>query len=293
VSKIFISYRREDTAPYAGRLCDHLVALFGPENVFIDVQDIHPGQDFTQTIQETLAKCHALLAVIGPHWLEILKQREQAGEDFVQDEIAEALRRNLTVIPVLVDGVKMPDGADLPIRLQALSRHQAVEIRNDRFNDGFEQLATVLKATPGLMMKDSPARSKLGWKLLAAAALMILLAIVYVVTRPARQELNGLWMADMHKAGQPAYRVRLDLTAENGTVSGTVDYPTGRAEISGGTLAGSTLLFQTTHIPQFESAPATVRFQGEVVGTTIQLKSTDDNGIATGVATRTSSPALR
>ena len=286
MSKVFISYRREDTAPYAGRLCDRLGALFGPENVFIDVQDIHPGQDFTQAIEGTLAKCHALLAVIGPHWLEILRQRQQASEDFVQDEIAEALRRNLTVIPVLVDGAKMPESAELPVALQALSRHQAVEIRDNRFDDDFGQLASVLKAVPGLLMKDTAPQSKRVWKWLGAAALLTLTATAYISTRPGQVDISGAWRADMHKAGQPMYHVRLDLDAIEGTLNGTVDYPTGRAIISNGRIAGSKLSFQTTHTPQFETAPATVRFQGDVVGTTIQLQSTDDNGIATGVATR-------
>src|SRR6185369_14890619 len=107
MSNVFISYRREDTAPYAGRLCDRLSTLFGRDNVFMDVQDIQPGQDFAQTIADTIAKCHVLVAVIGPRWLESLKQRAQR-EDFVEDEIAEALRRNMTVIPVLVNNAKMP-----------------------------------------------------------------------------------------------------------------------------------------------------------------------------------------
>jgi hypothetical protein len=78
----------------------------------------------------------------------------------------------------------------------------------------------------------------------------------------------------------------LDLIVTDGTLNGTVDYPTGKAVIGGGTVAGSKLTFQTVHTPQFETLPATIRFQGEIQGTTIRLTSIDDNGIATGVAER-------
>src|SRR5439155_18333293 len=69
LANIFISYRREDSAAYAGRLCDHLEAVFGKARVFMDVEDIAPGQDFAQTIDQTIAKCNAALVIIGPRWM--------------------------------------------------------------------------------------------------------------------------------------------------------------------------------------------------------------------------------
>ena len=291
MSNIFISYRRKDSAPYAGRLCDRLSALFGSESIFMDVQDIRPGQDFTQAIQETLAKCHVLIAIIGPNWLETLRRRDPAQEDFVHDEIVEALRRNMTVIPVLVDSAKMPQPGDLPTNLQPLSRHQAVEIRDNRFDDDFSQLTDVLRAVPGLVMSRSPQHVRESgltgrWKWLAVAAVLVGTTVLFLMMRPRPAELTGGWIAEMHKPGQPEYRIRLDLIVTNGTLNGTVDYPTGKAVIGGGTVAGSKLTFQTVHTPQFETSPATIRFQGEVQGTTIRLTAIDDNGIATGVAER-------
>ena len=67
---------------------DRLAARFGGDRVFMDVQDIQPGQNFSTSIEETLARCTHLLAVVGPRWLEILKQRAAAGEDLVRHEIA-------------------------------------------------------------------------------------------------------------------------------------------------------------------------------------------------------------
>ena len=67
-----------------------------------------PGQNFATSIEQTLAKCTHLLAVVGPRWLEILKTRAAAGEDLVRHEIAVGMKRGLTVIPVLVGGARMP-----------------------------------------------------------------------------------------------------------------------------------------------------------------------------------------
>jgi hypothetical protein len=110
--------------------------------------------------------------------------------------------------------------------------------------------------------------------------------MLFLMARPGRPELTGGWIAVMHKPGQPEYRIRLNLFVAAGTLNGTADYPTGKAVIGGGTIAGSKLTFQTVHTPPFETSPVTIRFQGEVQGTTIRLTSVDDNGIATGLAER-------
>jgi hypothetical protein len=185
----------------------------------------------------------------------------------------------------------MPQLGDLPTNLQPLSRHQAVEIRDSRFDDDFSQLTNVLRTVPGLVMSGSPQQvreSRLAgrWKWLAVAAVVVGATVFFLMMRPRTAELTGDWIAEMHKPGQPEYRIRLDIIVTDGTLNGTVDYPTGKAIIGSGTVAGSKLTFQTVHTPQFETSPATIRFQGEVQGTTIRLTSIDDNGIATGVAER-------
>ena len=82
---VFLSYRREDSAGYAGRLCEHRGSVFGPDRVFIDVQDIAPGQDFADAIETTIAACQAMVVVIGPRWIADLNQRS-GQEDFVRHE---------------------------------------------------------------------------------------------------------------------------------------------------------------------------------------------------------------
>jgi len=132
MTNVFISHRRGDASGHAGRLSDGLIARFGADNAFMDVQDIRPGQNFEQAIEQTLARCDHMLAVIGPRWLADLRARSASRSDFVRSEIGTALSRGTAVIPVLVGGAKMPAVDELPAELAAFSRFQAVEIRDGR-----------------------------------------------------------------------------------------------------------------------------------------------------------------
>src|SRR5687768_11736852 len=106
---IFISYRREDTIAYAGRLFDRLRSHFGGRaHVFMDVDTIQPGEDFIEKIEQTVASCDALIAVIGKQWLSTANEQGQVRladpEDFVHLEIHTALERQIRLIPALVGG---------------------------------------------------------------------------------------------------------------------------------------------------------------------------------------------
>ena len=68
---IFISYRREDSGPYAGRLRDVLSHHFGAEQVFRDIDSVDPGERFPRLIEQEVGSCDALLALIGPTWQSI------------------------------------------------------------------------------------------------------------------------------------------------------------------------------------------------------------------------------
>ena len=139
---IFISYRREDSAAYAGRLCDHLNTLMGADRVFMDFEDIAPGQRFAQTIDDTMARCDTALIVIGPRWAEILHQRAQEQQpDYVCREIEGALARQITIVPVLVGGASMAQLTGLPDSLAALSQYEAAELRDSTFREDCVRLA--------------------------------------------------------------------------------------------------------------------------------------------------------
>src|ERR1700746_2449154 len=115
VARIFINYRREDSTATAGRLHDRLGQSFGRKTLFMDVDHIPPGVDFVTHLNDQVAACDVLLAIIGPNWLD-------APDDFVAIEIAAALARDIRVIPVLVDGARMPKVSDLPKSLKPLVR---------------------------------------------------------------------------------------------------------------------------------------------------------------------------
>jgi tetratricopeptide (TPR) repeat protein len=146
--RIFISYRRQETAWPAGRLYDVLVEHFPPEQVFKDVDNIDPGDDFVERITAAVASCDVLLALIGPNWLTITNKKGQRRlddpEDYVRIEIETALMRKIRVIPILVDDAKMPSSDELPPALVPLIRRNAVEINPLTF-DTKRLIATVHK----------------------------------------------------------------------------------------------------------------------------------------------------
>ena len=155
MASIFISYRRSDAAGHAGRLYDQLASRFGAASIFKDLDSIEPGADFAEVIEETVARCDALIAVIGSDWLS---SRLEDPDDWVRLEIAHALARKVRVVPVLVEGAKMPAPTDLPDDLSALSRRHAVELSETGWNaqvaDLLDRLEKVVGAPPSVPLAD-------------------------------------------------------------------------------------------------------------------------------------------
>ena len=124
-AKVFISYRREDSAGHAGRVHDRLVREFGSDLLFMDVDGIPLGVNFVKVLQEEVAKCSVLLAVIGHEWLNVRdedgRRRLDNPDDFVRVEIAAALQRDVPVIPIMLEGTKVPKANQLPNDLQGLA----------------------------------------------------------------------------------------------------------------------------------------------------------------------------
>jgi hypothetical protein len=148
--KVFISYRRRDSAGHAGRLYDALTTALGEGRVFMDV-DMPPGVDFVQRITQAVGACDVLIVVMGPHWATLADEegnlRIADREDFVRLEVEIALRRpDVTVIPVLVAGGQMPDPAALPEGLRALARRNAIELSDMRWRYDVERLLGTLRA---------------------------------------------------------------------------------------------------------------------------------------------------
>jgi len=145
---IFISYRRDDSEGEAGRLFDDLVRAFGDASVFMDVAGINPGIDFRKAIDDNVATCGVLLAVIGPQWATMNnsagQRRLDDENDFVRLEIGSALARDIPVIPVLVHEAKMPGPEVLPANLKNLAYRNSVELTHARWNSDVQLLTKAL-----------------------------------------------------------------------------------------------------------------------------------------------------
>ena len=149
--RIFMTYRREDTAYPAAWLFDRLASHFGRDQVFKDIDSIELGDDFVEVITAAVGSCDALLALIGDRWLSSTgrdgQRRLDDPDDFVRLEIEAALARNVRVIPILVEGAQMPRAEELPASLAKLARRQALELGPARFDTDTRRLLRVLDRT--------------------------------------------------------------------------------------------------------------------------------------------------
>jgi len=180
MTTIFISYRRDDAAAYAGRLYDGLRDRYGKHHVFMDVDRIQPGENFATVIERSVQNADVVLAVIGEAWLaaanESHHRRLDDPEDFVRLEIKAALESGRRLIPVLVGGASMPAEHALPLPLRQLAGVQAVTVSNERWDYDTERL------TRSIDDGGKPAaRGKWFWGLgafvLAAVALVLYMAM--------------------------------------------------------------------------------------------------------------------
>ena len=143
--KVFISYRREDCQGTADHLHEKLEGHFGSENVFYDVDSIPIGRNFAEYLDEQVSRCDVLLAAKDENGAH----RLQDENDFVRIEITSALKRdNIMVVPVLVEGAKIPKTSALPPRMEELSLLNAAYVRPDR--DFRHDVNDLIKALEGI-----------------------------------------------------------------------------------------------------------------------------------------------
>jgi hypothetical protein len=133
-TKIFVSYRREDSPYVAGRVYESLVNRFGADSVFRDVDSFPLGVDFRKSIDHAVSDATIVLVIVGREWLGAglaTQRRIDNSTDFVRIEIAAALRRGIPVVPLLVDGATMPAAETLPEEIRDFAYRNAVPIRPD------------------------------------------------------------------------------------------------------------------------------------------------------------------
>ena len=209
---IFISYRRQDTAAYAGRIYDRLAAKYGEHNVFMDIDRIEPGQDFVDAINHSVAEAGVLLVLIGREWIKMTDKsglpRLDNPEDFVRLEILAGLEQKTVIIPVLLADAEMPSAKLLPAPLQPFARRNAIEISDSRFHSDVDRLieaiekifnpqgAAVPPIRPEHRNQSSPpfinmsSRPNLGFIAAAVAAVALIVAGIWWFTTGGEQETS-------------------------------------------------------------------------------------------------------
>src|SRR5580692_509664 len=159
--KIAISYRRADSEAMTGRIFDRLIAHYGKEAIFRDIDDIPPGIDFRVHINQTLLKTHILLAIVGPQWLGMASDggadRIQEESDPVRVEVETALRRRVPLIPVLIGSTRMPNSDQLPPSLKDFSFRNAVRVDTGQdFDYHMDRLIRSIDTILGQTPKSPP-----------------------------------------------------------------------------------------------------------------------------------------
>jgi hypothetical protein len=159
--KLFISYRREDADWPAIMLRDALAEHYGEDQVFMDIVDLLPGEDFVDKLQRSVRGCDVLLALIGPNWARILQERTrrramEGEEDHVRVELETALATStVRVIPVLLGGASMPPSRMLPHSLERLLRLEAARFRPDQKELDLQSLIALM-ARPAAPLPPPP-----------------------------------------------------------------------------------------------------------------------------------------
>ena len=174
MTRLFISYRRDDTAGFVGLMYADLQRAFGAARVFRDIHAIEAGEDFVKAVNDAIAECAVMLVVIGPAWLGASrgdKRRLDEPQDLVRIEVEGGLKRGVAVIPVLVHDAQMPTEGDLPADLAPLARLQAVELSESHWTQDIETLVKACERRMGM-------RRTRKWALAAAGVLTLALTLV-------------------------------------------------------------------------------------------------------------------
>ncbi|RLE44942.1 hypothetical protein DRJ25_06220 [Candidatus Woesearchaeota archaeon] len=167
--KVFLSYRRKDSAAFTGRLHERLIGKLSTDgSVFFDIEEINLGEKFPERIQDALQKSNIFIPVIGDEWLHITdsdnKRRLDNPEDWVRKEVEFALdQEDCVVIPVLIDDTQMPTKDELPKRLKNLSSRNAITIRNNKFRVDTETLIQEIQNWYKKWKEDAPPSEQEVW----------------------------------------------------------------------------------------------------------------------------------
>lgn len=293
MSGIFISYRRDDQAGFAGRLADALTSTFGADNVFRDIEDIHPGEDFVAALERQLASVDVMLVMIGPAWLTTSRngvRRLEEADDFVRREIEAGLKSGKPVLPVLVGGAMMPAEKELPPAIAGLARRQAFILSDTGWASDVARLAQTVKPFLPASRRQVPNFRRI-W-VLGGVALVGMLALGLKTCLPERGDsvpqtvstgmasnFAGRWEASVKYDWGAEHAERFDLRIDGGEVHGTASYLGVARTVEQGRLAGERVDFVTHTQETLGDGPGrevTHRYRG--VLTEGQLKFSLESG---------------
>ena len=236
---VFLNYRRGDSEGQARALFVELTRLLGKDSVFMDVDSIGLGRDFRTVLQERLASCDVMVTLIGPEWLDSEdasgNRRLDSPTDFVRQEIAAALKRNIPVIPVLVQGARMPASERLPGDLKDLPYRNGFELGHSTWESDVAEMVKRLgmqEQRPGPSMALStegasatgqrPAIHK-SWLLWAAVALVIGGAGLVVYFSPQRSA-NDTIAAPAATQTAPSASQAAIAASDGGVAAGAIEF---------------------------------------------------------------------
>jgi formylglycine-generating enzyme required for sulfatase activity len=208
--KIFINYRRDDSASHALAVAQYFEKKFGKSNIFIDVDRLRAG------LKYKLRQCKVMLAIIGPNWVDARDEKTDSRriddpEDWVRVEIERALAQKIPVIPVLVAGATLPSKGDLPQSLQPLLEHHSVTVTTNGFR---HEMAGLARNVADLTMRRP-------WSRMVAAASALILG-GYLVAHASALILGGYLVA--HQLGAPVSKRDAD-AAEAEAAKGKAEAP--------------------------------------------------------------------
>lgn len=284
--KVFISYRREDSAGYTGRLFDSLRGRIGNDNLFFDLSAIDSGQNYAEVIQGAIHSCDVLLAIIGPEWLTCEangRRRLDDPTDLVRSEIRTALERHIPVIPVRVGGAGAPAAAALPPPLQPLATRDAHELTDERWEYDVDRLIAAMRRIAAPRQRP-PARA---W-MLAAAALVIGIAVIAAFVWPrltatspgddveartaATLRVEGMWAGEVKYEWGATYTERFEFVVDGTELTGTASFLGVPRAFVTGNVEGDRLTFETrTQEVGAETRDVRHRYRGRIAGDAIEL----------------------
>ena len=200
MTKVFISYRRDDAGDTAGRLADTLRKLPQVKDVFLDVESIPFGADFVEKINHVLKECDYCLILLGPRWhgpRDDGPPRIMDEGDFVRMEVSAVLKDDMKVIPLLLRDANMPSAESLPPDLQDLPRLNAFPVRTQFFAQDldilFDNMFGQNRLKPGASTVAKLARFGLGGLFGGLAAMALLFAGVFILKLATGQSLSAFF----------------------------------------------------------------------------------------------------